>query len=128
MKSIHLTDILKWVVAIILLQTLFFKFTAQPESVYIFTKLGAEPFGRIASGIVELIASFMLFNRKTRFYGAFIAMGTMLVALLSHVFILGIEVNNDGGTLFFMAVVTFISSTFLVYKFKNESNLLKSFV
>lgn len=128
MKSIHLTDILKWVVAIILLQTLFFKFTAQPESVYIFTKLGAEPFGRVSSGIIELIASFMLFNRKTRFYGAFIAMGTMLVALLSHVFILGIEVNNDGGTLFFMAVITFISSTFLVYKFRNEFNLLKSFV
>ena len=125
MKRMTLTNILKLIVAIILLQTLFFKFTAQPESVYIFTALEAEPFGRIGSGIVELLASMMLFFNRTRFYGALIAMGTMLVAILSHIFILGIEVNNDGGMLFMLAVITFSCSSILLYKFKKDINFLR---
>lgn len=125
MKKLTFINILKVIVAIILLQTLFFKFTAQPESVYIFTTLEAEPFGRIGSGIVELSASIMLFFNRTRFYGALIAMGTMLVAILSHFFILGIEVNNDGGMLFILAVITFVCSCILVYKFKSDINFLR---
>ncbi|MCL9804404.1 DoxX family protein [Flavobacterium amniphilum] len=125
MKVISFSNILKLIVAVILLQTLFFKFTAQPESVYIFTTLEAEPFGRIGSGIVELIASIMLFFNKTRFYGAFIAMGTMLVAILSHLFILGIEVNNDKGMLFTLAVITFVCSCVLLYKFRKDINFLR---
>ena len=45
---------LRLIVAVILLQTLFFKFSAAKESVYIFSTLGMEPWGRIGSGVFEL--------------------------------------------------------------------------
>ena len=124
MNSILINRTAKIIVAFILLQTLYFKFTASPESVYIFTKLGAEPFGRISSGIIELIASIFLFVDKTKFYAAFTAMSTMFVAIISHLFIIGIEVENDGGTLFIMACITFILSLFLTFKYKKDINSL----
>ena len=124
MKAIYINRVLKIIVAVILLQTLFFKFTASQESVYIFSKLGVEPYGRIGSGIIELITSILLLIDKAKFYGAFMAMGTMLGAILGHVFVLGIEVNNDHGTLFVLALVTFISSSILVYRYKKDINFL----
>ncbi|WP_136668033.1 DoxX family protein [Flavobacterium sp. H122] len=120
MKKINLQLVVKIVLAIILLQTLFFKFTASPESVYIFTKLNAEPVGRISSGIIELIASFLLFFKRTKFYAAIVIFGTMTVALLSHLFVLGIEIMNDGGTLFLLACVCFVISGYLVFRYKND--------
>jgi putative oxidoreductase len=125
MKSRAINGVLKLIVAIILLQTLFFKFTSSPESVYIFSKLGIEPYGRIGSGIVELIASVLLFIRKTRLLGALIAMFTMLAAILSHVFIIGIEVMNDGGTLFGLALLTFVCSSVLIYRYREDCNFLR---
>lgn len=98
--------LLAWVPAVILLQTLWFKFSASPESVYIFNKIGMEPWGRIASGVVELIAAVLLIVPKTRWIGAGIGFGVMFGAIASHVFILGIEVENDGGLLFLLALVT----------------------
>lgn len=95
--------------AIILLQTLWFKFTAAPESVYIFTKLGIEPYGRIGSGIVELIAGIMLLFPRTAGVGALIAIGVMSGAILSHLTILGVEVMNDKGELFVLALIVFLS-------------------
>jgi putative oxidoreductase len=105
--------VIKIIVAIILFQTLYFKFSGSAESVYIFEKLGIEPVGRIGSGITELFASILLFINKTKFYAAITAAGTMFVAIISHVFVLGIEVMNDGGTLFILAVITFILSLLL---------------
>lgn len=107
MKNIT-TTIAAVIAAIILLQTLYFKFTAQPESVYIFSKLGLEPYGRIGSGVVELIISLLLLLPKTRILGSFIGLGVISGAILSHLFVLGIEVQNDGGTLFFLALTVFI--------------------
>ena len=43
--------VLRLVPAIILLQTLYFKFSAAPESVFIFEQLGLEPWGRIGLGV-----------------------------------------------------------------------------
>lgn len=103
-------------VAIILLQTLFFKFTGAEESVYIFTKLGAEPYGRIGSGVIELIAAILVLIPRTTVFGALIGAGTMMGAILSHLFILGIEVKNDGGTLFILATVTFFCCIFLLFQ------------
>ena len=91
------------VAAVILLQTLYFKFLGQPESVYIFSKLGVEPWGRIGSGVVELIASLLILIPRTSWIGAGIALGVMGGAILSHLTILGIEVQGDGGYLFFLA-------------------------
>lgn len=112
--------ILKAIVAVILLQTLFFKFSGSPESVYIFEKLGMEPVGRIGSGIVELIASILLFIDKTKFYAALTIVGTMLGAIISHLFVLGIEVMNDGGTLFVLALITLIFSLILTVLFISD--------
>ncbi|CAM4243635.1 DoxX family membrane protein [Flavobacterium terrigena] len=111
----HFIILLKVIVAVILLQTLYFKFSGSTESIYIFEKLGAEPIGRIGSGIIELIASILLFIDKTRFYAALTVVGTMLGAIISHLFILGIEVMNDGGTLFVLALIALISSLIIAF-------------
>ena len=96
------------VIAVILLQTLRYKFLAHPDSVYIFTTLGLEPYGRIGIGVMELIASVLLFPKRMVWLGALLSVGLMAGALFSHLTQLGIEVKNDGGTLFFMALVTWI--------------------
>jgi len=125
MKTTILSWILRLVVAGILLQTLFFKFTAAPESVYIFSTLGIEPFGRIGSGVAELIAAILILLPRTTLLGALLSAGVMFGAIASHILILGFEVQN-GGTLFILALITFICSVALVFIHKNQiSNLLK---
>jgi uncharacterized membrane protein YphA (DoxX/SURF4 family) len=109
---------LRIVPAIILLQTLFFKFTAHPESVAIFSKLHAEPFGRIFSGVLELITAILILNPKTTFWGAVLGLVTMIGAIASHIFILGIDTNNDGGKLFYLALTAFVFCVILLIKFK----------
>jgi hypothetical protein len=101
---------LQVLVAVILLQTLFFKFTGAEESVYIFTKVGGEPWGRLGSGVLELIAAAMLLTPALVAYGAILTVGLMSGAILSHLTILGIEVKGDGGLLFGLAVTCFIGS------------------
>lgn len=101
---------LQALVAVILLQTLFFKFTGAEESVYIFTKVGAEPWGRLGSGVLELIAAAMLLTPALVAYGAILTAGLMSGAILSHLTILGIDVKGDGGLLFGLAVTCFIGS------------------
>jgi len=102
--------ILQLVVAGILFQTLFFKFTGAEESKYIFSKLGMEPWGRIGSGVVELIACILLLYPRTTTLGAILSMGVISGAIISHLTKLGIVVKDDGGLLFALAVVVFIGS------------------
>jgi uncharacterized membrane protein YphA (DoxX/SURF4 family) len=124
------TSILIWVfrltAAIILLQTLYFKFTGAEESVYIFATLGMEPYGRIGSGVVELIAAVLILIPRTTLLGALLGAGVMLGAIFSHLFVLGIEVKNDGGELFILAIITFLCCIALIYWNKSEiNNVLK---
>jgi uncharacterized membrane protein YphA (DoxX/SURF4 family) len=116
MKTNIFTWIIKLAAVIILLQTLYFKFTAAEESVYIFSTLGAEPIGRIGSGVIELIASILILVPRTTLLGALLGLGTMSGAILSHLIFLGIEVKNDGGTLFILAIITFICCAILVFQ------------
>ena len=109
---------LRLIPALILLQTLFFKFTAHPDSVVIFSKLHAEPFGRIFSGVLELITAVLILNPKTTFWGAVLGLVTMIGAIASHIFILGIDTNNDGGKLFYLALTVFVFCVILLIKFK----------
>lgn len=102
------------VAAVILGQTLFFKFTGAPESVYIFSTLGAEPWGRIASGVLELVAVVLLLYPKTPAIGAALAMGLMAGAIGAHLTRLGIEVQGDRGTLFGLAVAVAVTSLVVV--------------
>jgi putative oxidoreductase len=102
--------VLQIVTAVILFQTLFFKFTAAEESVYIFTRVGAEPWGRIASGVVELIATILLLVPATSVLGALVALAVISGAIGSHLTLLGIVVKDDGGLLFGLAVIVFLAS------------------
>lgn len=107
--------ILRLVAAVIMLQTLYFKFSASEESVYIFTVLKMEPWGRIGVGVAELIASVLLLIPATTFFGGVIGMGLMAGAMFSHFTQLGIEVKNDGGQLFLYAVIVFLCTATLSY-------------
>ncbi len=108
------------VAALILAQTLFFKFTASPESVHIFSTLGVEPWGRIGTGFMELIASGLLLwfgrnNAVTTVLGAGLALGLMAGAIASHILVLGIESNGDGGQLFAYALIVALASATLLF-------------
>src|SRR5260370_24725472 len=96
--------------AVILLQTLFFKFSGAPESVYIFTKVGLEPWGRYGSGGVELIASVLLLSSCYCWLGALLALGVISGAIVSHLTVLGIVVQDDHGLLFALAITVFVTS------------------
>lgn len=118
-KTISL--ITRIIIAVILVQTLRYKFTAHPDSVYIFTKVGLEPYGRIAIGVFELIAAILILIPKTVWAGALLTLGIISGALFMHLINLGIEINGDGGTVFYMAVVVFILS--LVVLWINRKNI-----
>ena len=113
------STIIAWVcrvaAAVILLQTLFFKFTAAAESVYIFTKVGLEPWGRIGSGIAELIAAILILIPATTWLGAGLALAVMAGAIFSHLTVLGIVVMDDGGLLFGLALAVAACSTALLF-------------
>jgi hypothetical protein len=105
---------LQIVVALILFQTLFFKFTGAEESVYIFRTLGMEPWGRIGSGVAELIAVVLLLHPRTAVIGAVLSLGVISGAIISHLTKLGIVVKGDGGLLFGLAVAVFVGSAAIV--------------
>ena len=112
-------------VALILIQTLRFKFTAHPDSVYIFEKVGLEPIGRIGIGILELIAGVMLLMPKTIWVGATLTIGIISGAIIMHLTQIGIEVNNDGGVLFITAIITLIFAITILYIHRNDIPFLK---
>lgn len=120
------TKVLSWVlqavVAVILLQTLFFKFTGAPESVYIFSKLGAEPWGRIASGVFELIAAALLLFPRTAVFGALMSLGVISGAIFSHLTKLGVALTEvgDRGELFALALVVFAGSAVVLFIRRRE--------
>ncbi len=115
MLSKKIILVLRIAVAIILIQTLRFKFTAHPDSVYIFETVGLEPFGRIGIGVLELIAGILLLIPKTVWAGAALTLGLIGGAIMMHLTQLGIEIKEDGGVLFYTAILTFILSVIILY-------------
>jgi putative oxidoreductase len=114
--------------AAILLQTLYFKFTGHPESVILFTKLGVEPWGRIGTGVFELITGLLLLITPTVFFGAMIGIGLMFGAIGSHLFVIGIESAGDGGQLFYLAITELIICLLLALFYKKQGiEFLKRF-
>lgn len=112
------TNVIYWaarlIAAIILLQTLYFKFTAAEESVFIFSTIGMEPWGRIGVGVLELIASVLLLYTPSAWLGAGLALGLMLGAIGMHLTLLGIEVRSDGGYLFILAVTVSLCAVYVL--------------
>ena len=120
----YLPLILRIIVAVILVQTLRFKFTAHPDSVYIFSQVGLEPNGRILIGSLELIAAILLLIPKTVWAGALLTLGVIGGAIFMHLTILGIQVQNDGGLLFITALVTFILSLGILLIYRKDIPIL----
>lgn len=118
----YIPIILKLIAAIIMLQTLFYKFSGAQESVDLFTKLAGEneAFMRIGTGVLELIASILLFVPKKTWLGALLAIGLMGGAIISHFTILGIEHNNDNGVLFAGSAITFLAGFILLLQNKKD--------
>ena len=126
MKSLLL--IARLVVAVILLQTLYFKFTAHPDSVHIFSSIGMEPIGRIGVGVMELVASILILIPRTIWLGAGLSIGLMAGAIMIHMTQLGIEVNNDNGMLFGMASITFFLSVIILWSQRNKVSMMRKFL
>lgn len=112
------------IIAIVLIQTLRYKFTAHPDSVYIFSKVGLEPVGRIGIGILELIAAILILIPRTIWAGASLTFGIITGAVFMHLTDLGIEVNGDNGTLFYMALAIFILSGIVLFQHRKELPLV----
>ena len=114
------------IAALIMLQTLYFKFTAASESVYIFSQVGMEPEGRIATAIVELLASVLILIPRTSLIGASLALFIMIGAIATHVAIIGIEVMNDGGQLFIYALIVAFASFYIILKYTKRRKKVKA--
>ena len=119
---------LRLVAAVILLQTLYYKFSAAPESVFIFESLGLEPYGRIGIGVLELIAGILLLVPRTAGIGAILSLGIISGAIFSHLTQLGIEVQGDGGLLFILAVIVFVCTLIVAYLRRNEIPIVNRFL
>ena len=108
------------VAAVILAQTLFFKFTSAEESIYIFAKIGLEPWGRYGSGVAELMAAVLLLTPQFAWAGALLALGVISGALVSHLTVLGIVVRDDGGLLFGLAIAVFVTSAVIAFLHRRQ--------
>jgi hypothetical protein len=121
--KLNITNIGIWtlriVAALIMLQTLYFKFSAHPQSVKLFTELGLEPWGRIGVGAFELIASTLLLYPRTTFAGAALGLGLMSGAIYFHLTKLGIVFDGD-AVLFIYAVIVFACCAALLIIYRRD--------
>ncbi|MFL5731189.1 MAG: DoxX family protein [Cytophagaceae bacterium] len=122
-----LTWIMQAIAAVIMFQTLFYKFSGAEESIYIFTTVGMEPWGRYGSGVVELISAVLLLIPRTAWLGALIGAGTMAGAIFFHLTILGPVVKGDGGQLFAYALITFFFCLGVLWIRRREIFYIKRF-
>lgn len=118
--------IFKIIAVAIMLQTLFFKFSAAEQSVELFTKIAGEneAYARIGTGIIELIASILLFIPRTIWLGAILTVGVMGGAIMGHLTKLGISHNNDGGLLFASAIFIFLVGAYHLYQERKNIPIL----
>jgi uncharacterized membrane protein YphA (DoxX/SURF4 family) len=117
--------VLRILAALIMLQTLYYKFSGVEESVFIFSTLGIEPWGRILTGCIELVAAVLLIIPSTIIPGALLTIGIMAGAIASHLLKLGIVVQNDSGLLFVYACTVMLCAILLLFLHKQEFIKLK---
>ena len=121
-KPMRITSwVLQIIAAFILGQTLFFKLTGTEETRALFEVLGAEPAGRYATAVLELVAVVLLLIPRTAAVGGVVALGVISGAIMAHLTKLGVSIDAEalgnpglaemeGPSLFVMAVVVFVSS------------------
>lgn len=118
--KIKLSYIIQVLVSVIYLQTLYFKFSAHPDSVFIFTVLGLEPYGRIGLGVAELILAVMILVPRTKVIASLLSLILISGAIAAHLGPLGVVVQNDGGIVFILAIVVWLGSLSILVLNKNE--------
>ena len=106
--------VLRIIAALIMMQTLYFKFTGHPQSIYLFTTIDMEPWGRYGTGILELIASALILLPKTTYIGAALGLALMSGAIFFHLTKLGILFDGD-PVLFIYALIVFICCAILLF-------------
>lgn len=111
---------LQLLIAVIYLQTLYFKFMAHPDSVYIFSQLGAEPYGRIGLGVIELVTAVLILVPRTKIWGLMISLGIITGAIFSHLLVIGLNVQGDSGVLFGLAIVVLLATLLLLWMHQAE--------
>jgi uncharacterized membrane protein YphA (DoxX/SURF4 family) len=116
------------IATIIMSQTLYYKFSGAEESIYIFSTVGIEPWGRYGTGIMELIASLLLLFPRSAWAGATIGIGIMIGAIFSHLTLLGISIMNDHGYLFVLALVTLFACTLVLFMRKHQVPIINQYV
>ncbi len=116
--------VLRIIVAVILIQTLRYKFLAHPDSVFIFTQAGLEPGGRIVIGFLELIAAFLIIFPRTVWLGAGLTLGVISRAIFLHLTKIGLVVKGDGGALFYTAILIFVLSAIILWHERKKIPLL----
>lgn len=124
-KTISL--LIRIAIALILVQTLRYKFTAHPDSVFIFSKIGLEPFGRIGIGILELVSAILILIPKTIWIGAVLAVGIISGAIFMHLTKLGIEIHQDNGKLFYMGVIVLILSIVICWNERRNIPVIRTY-
>lgn len=124
----HVKNLILWlargIAALIMLQTLYFKFTAQPESVRLFTTLGLEPAGRIGIGIAELIAAILILLPRTSWLGALLGAALMAGAIFFHLTKLGISFGGS-PLLFIYALITCIACVYILFVHRHEIPVIR---
>ncbi|MCT8332077.1 DoxX family protein [Leptospira sp. 85282-16] len=118
----------RFVAAVIIAQTLFFKFSGSNESKFIFSTLGMEPWGRYGLAVLESFCVLFLLIPSFVWFGSLLSLNLMLGAILSHFVFLGIVVQDDGGLLFFLAIVVFLLSCYLFYVERKKVPYLKEYL
>lgn len=116
----NLSRILRIIIACIYVQTLYFKFSAHPDSVYIFSKIGMEPYGRIGLGVVELLTAVLLLIPSTKTWGALVSLSIISGAIFLHLGPIGIEVQGDSGKVFYLALLVFLCSLAVAFIHRQE--------
>lgn len=118
------STVFQLIAAAIMGQTLFYKFSADPMSVQLFTELGMEPQGRLIIGTLELIACILLLIPSSVVYGATLAIGLMGGAIIGHVTKLGWE--GERLSLGLLAVAVFVACLIILWLRKKELPLLNA--
>lgn len=125
--KINYSLLLRITISAIFLQTLYYKFNAHPDSIYIFSKLGVEPYGRIGLGIIELVISIFLLFPKSKYFSIVFSILILIGAIMSHIFIIGISINGDNGKLFFIACFSLLLALILFLLHFKEMKKIKIF-
>ena len=88
----------------------FIKLQGGPVDIFIFEKLGMEPFGRYLITVLEFTAGILLVWPSFSVLGALLSVGTMIGASIAHATVLGFSVQGDGGMHVGLLVLVFVTS------------------